>query len=108
MLTYPLEKEDRIKISIENDNVSTEIKSMRQRNPYTIKIIVPEYLTEVSTIVNILVKKNGCIIGSRPIKCESRLKELEQILRSVSNPLEFMCQVNSEQFYFLNGPYVGR
>nr|XP_023016214.1 uncharacterized protein LOC111505607 [Leptinotarsa decemlineata] len=53
---------------------------------------MPENLTEVTAIVNILVEKNGSIIGSRPIKCESKLRELEQILRSTANPVEFMCQ----------------
>lgn len=62
------------------------------------KFIVPENLTEVTAIVNILVEKNGSIIGSRPIKCESKLRELGQILRSTNNPVEFMCQVGFDLF----------
>lgn len=72
-----------------------EVKSVKRRNPYTLKITIPECCTEVSAIVHILVEKNGSIIGSSPIKCESRLRELEQILRSSENPVEFMCQVKS-------------
>lgn len=93
LLTYPLQKEDIVKISVEKNGELYEIKSVKRRNPYIMKITVPETLTEVTAIVNVLVEKNGSIIGSRPIKCESRLRELEQILRSTNNPVEFMCQV---------------
>lgn len=104
ILTYPLQKEDTVKISIEKDNAIVEVKTVKRRNPYTLKISIPESLTEVSAIVNVLVEKNGSIIGSRPIKCESRLRELEQILRSTTNPIEFMCQVriNSDNQINLN------
>ncbi|XP_063912859.1 phosphoinositide 3-kinase adapter protein 1 isoform X2 [Zophobas morio] len=92
LLTYPLQKEDILKVSIERNNEIFEVKTVKRRNPYTVKISVPNNLTEVTAIVNILVEKNGSIVGSRPIKCESRLRELEQILRLTNNPIEFMCQ----------------
>lgn len=77
------------------------MKTVKRRNPYILKITVPENLTEITTIVNVLVEKNGNIIGSRPIKCESKLRELEQILRAANNPVEFMCQVlNMANMYF--------
>lgn len=88
-----------MKVSIEKNDEIVEIKSLKRRNPYTIKISMPDNLTEVSAIVNVLVEKNGSIIGSRPIKCESKLRELEQILRSSNNPMEFMCQVRKRSFY---------
>lgn len=94
-MTHPLQKEDTVKVSIEKNDELVEIKSLKRRNPYTIKISIPDNLTEVSAIVNVLVEKNGSIIGSRPIKCESRLRELEQILRFSNNPMEFMCQVKT-------------
>lgn len=46
---------------------------------------------EISTMVEIRIEKNGQDLGSRPVKCESRLRELEQLLRSQDSPLEFMC-----------------
>ncbi|XP_066146794.1 phosphoinositide 3-kinase adapter protein 1 isoform X1 [Euwallacea fornicatus] len=92
ILTHPLQKEDIVKISVERHGELHEIKALKRRNPYIIKITVPESLIDMTAIVNILVEKNGSIIGSRPIKCESRLRELEQILRSINNPVEFMCQ----------------
>ncbi|KAL1505425.1 hypothetical protein ABEB36_004997 [Hypothenemus hampei] len=92
LLTYPLQKEDIVKISVERNGELQEIKSIKRRNPYIIKFQVPENLTETTSIVNVLVEKNGSIIGSRPIKCESKLRELEQILRMANSPIEFMCQ----------------
>nr|XP_023016223.1 uncharacterized protein LOC111505611 [Leptinotarsa decemlineata] len=92
ILTHPLQKEDIVKISVEKNGELYEVKSVKKRNPYILKFTMPENLTEVTAIVNILVEKNGSIIGSRPIKCESKLRELEQILRSTANPVEFMCQ----------------
>ncbi|XP_017787311.1 PREDICTED: phosphoinositide 3-kinase adapter protein 1 [Nicrophorus vespilloides] len=92
LLTYPLQKEDVVKITIVKNDEFTEVKTVKRRNPYTLKIAIPEKFLEVSAIVTVLVEKNGSVIGKRPIKCESRLRELEQILRSSNNPVEFMCQ----------------
>jgi phosphoinositide 3-kinase adaptor protein 1 len=92
LLNYPLQKEDILKVSIERNNEIFEVKTVKRRNPYTVKVSVPNNLTDVTAIVNILVEKNGSIVGSRPIKCESRLRELEQILRLTNNPIDFMCQ----------------
>lgn len=44
-------------------------------------------------LVSVHVEKNGQALGHRQVKCESRMRELDQILRSCDNPLEFMCQV---------------
>lgn len=46
---------------------------------------------EVSTMIEIKIEKNEKELGSRPVKCESRLRELEQILKGQDSPLEFMC-----------------
>ncbi|XP_019758359.2 phosphoinositide 3-kinase adapter protein 1 isoform X2 [Dendroctonus ponderosae] len=92
ILTHPLQKDDLVKISLERNGELHEIKSVKRRNPYVVKITVPENLIDITAIVNILVEKNGNIIGSRPVKCESKFRELEQILRSANNPVEFMCQ----------------
>lgn len=48
---------------------------------------------EMSMLVWIKLEKNGVSCGSTQIKCESRLRELDQILRASENPLDFMCQV---------------
>lgn len=43
-------------------------------------------------MIDIKIDKNGKELGSRPVKCESRLRELEQLLRTQDSPMEFMCQ----------------
>lgn len=82
---------------------------------------------EISTMVEIRIEKNHKPLGARPIKCESRLRELEQLLRTEDSPIEFMCHalgigpterdeldlhlLQSFQknmppnFHLLNGPY---
>lgn len=92
ILTYPLQKEDIVKISVEKNGELYEIANVKKRNPYLMKFWMPESLTEVTAIVNILVEKNGSIIGSRPMKCESKVRELEELLRNINNPIQFMCQ----------------
>lgn len=47
---------------------------------------------EVSMMIGVRVEKNNIDLGTRPIKCESRLRELEQILKGQDIPIEFMCQ----------------
>nr|CAH7728638.1 unnamed protein product [Callosobruchus chinensis] len=68
LLTYPLQKEDTVKISVERNGELHEVRSVKRRNPYIMKFQVPERLTEVTAIVHVLVEKNGSIIGSRPLK----------------------------------------
>lgn len=42
-------------------------------------------------MINVRVEKNNQDLGMRPIKCESRLKELELLLKFQDMPMEFMC-----------------
>lgn len=53
--------------------------------------IFTESCMEVSTMIEIKIEKNEKSLGSRPVKCESRLRELEQILKAQDSPIEFMC-----------------
>lgn len=46
----------------------------------------------MSSMILIKVEKNGCEIGVRPLKCESRLRELEQILKYDQSPIDMLCQ----------------
>jgi len=48
---------------------------------------------QVSVLVNVIVEKNGQPLGQRSVKCESRMRELDQLIRSLDNPLNFLCQV---------------
>ena len=91
ILAEPLVKDDWIKIKIERTGQITEITNIKRRNPYTIQFTIPEYCMEVSMMVGIRVEKNCVDIGCRPLKCESRLRELEQILKAQDAPMDFMC-----------------
>jgi hypothetical protein len=46
-------------------------------------------------LVSVHVEKNGQALGYRQVKCESRMRELDQILRTCDSPLDFMCQVSA-------------
>lgn len=92
MLTEALEKDDFVKIRIEKIGHTIEITNLKRRNPYTIHFSVPESCMEISMMIGIRVFKNNIDIGVRPLKCESRLRELEQILKSADAPIDFMCQ----------------
>lgn len=48
---------------------------------------------QVSVLVNVIVEKNGQPLGQRSVKCESRMRELDQLIRLLDNPLNFLCQV---------------
>lgn len=53
----------------------------------------------MSVLVNIIVEKNGQSLGQRSVKCESRMRELDQLIRSLDNPLNFLCQVRRFAVY---------
>lgn len=92
MLTEPILKDDYIKIKIEKIGHSIEVNNIKRRNPYTLHFNVPETCMEVSMMIGVRVFKNNVDLGVRPIKCESRLRELEQILKNSDAPMDFMCQ----------------
>lgn len=91
LLTDPLARDDWIKIKIERTGHTCEITNVKRRNPYAIQFSIPDACMEVSNMINVRVEKNSQSLGVRPLKCESRLKELEQILKFQDTPMEFMC-----------------
>ncbi|XP_067619172.1 uncharacterized protein stumps isoform X2 [Eurosta solidaginis] len=127
MLAEPLEKDDIIKIMVEKSGELIEIRNFKCRNPFTVQFSIPESCMEISTMVEVRIEKNEKGLGARPIKCESRMRELEQLLRTEDSPIEFMChslgigpaehdaldlhllqcfQKNMPpNFHLLNGPY---
>uniref|UniRef100_A0A1A9WPE8 DBB domain-containing protein n=1 Tax=Glossina brevipalpis TaxID=37001 RepID=A0A1A9WPE8_9MUSC len=127
MLNEPLERDDVLKITVEKSGELLELRNFKCRNPYTVQFAIPESCMEISTMIEIRIEKNDKNLGARPIKCESRLRELEQLLRTEDSPIEFMCHalgigpterddldlhlLQSFQknmppnFHLLNGPY---
>ncbi|XP_044741541.1 phosphoinositide 3-kinase adapter protein 1 isoform X2 [Chrysoperla carnea] len=92
LLNDPLQRDDIVKVSVDKSIEMIEVSTVKRRNPYTLQFSIPESCLEVSMMINVVVEKNGSLLGSQPVKCESRLRELDQLLRSNDNPIEFMCQ----------------
>lgn len=92
LLNEPITKDDVLKIRVNKNGEFLDIIGPKRRNPYTLYFQIPECCLEVSMLVSIHVERNGQDLGSRLIKCESRMRELDQLLRTSNNPLDFMCQ----------------
>ncbi|XP_032664319.1 phosphoinositide 3-kinase adapter protein 1 isoform X2 [Odontomachus brunneus] len=92
LLNDPLTPEDHISVIVDRCGDAIEISNVKRRNPYALQFSIPERCLEVSMLVGVRISKNGCSLGVRQVKCESRLRELDQILRAHDNPLDFMCQ----------------
>lgn len=92
ILTEPLARDDHIVVRIDKTGELIDVPNVKRRNPYTLQFSVPDECMEVSMMVDVQVIRNDAAIGCRPLKCESRLRELEQILRSPDAPMEFICQ----------------
>ncbi|XP_032597429.1 phosphoinositide 3-kinase adapter protein 1 isoform X2 [Drosophila grimshawi] len=91
MLAEPLQPNDVLKVLVEKSGELLEIRNFKCRNPYTLQFAIPETCMEISTMIEIRIEKNNKLLGARPVKCESRLRELEQLLRVEDSPIEFMC-----------------
>lgn len=92
ILTEPLARDDHVVVRIDKTGEMIEVANVKRRNPYTLQFSVPDECLEVSMMVDVQVLRNDAVLGCRPLKCESRLRELEQILRSPDAPMEFVCQ----------------
>ncbi|KRG02255.1 phosphoinositide 3-kinase adapter protein 1 isoform X2 [Drosophila mojavensis] len=91
ILSEPLKPNDTLKLLVEKSGELLEVRNFKCRNPYTVQFAIPESCMEISTMIEIRIEKNNKSLGARPIKCESRLRELEQLLRVEDSPIEFMC-----------------
>ncbi|XP_043488203.1 uncharacterized protein LOC122515076 isoform X2 [Polistes fuscatus] len=92
LLNDPLHPDDNVSVIVDRCGEGIDIPHVKRRNPYTLQFSIPERCLEVSMLVGVRISRNGCPLGVRQVKCESRLRELDQILRAHDNPLEFMCQ----------------
>ncbi|CAH1405600.1 unnamed protein product [Nezara viridula] len=92
LLNDPLCNADKINITVEKTGQKLEITSIKRRNPYTLQFTMPSVCLQMSQLVAINVERNGRSIGHRLVKCECRLRELDQLLKTADNPLAFMCQ----------------
>lgn len=97
-MNEPLQPDDSVIVTVDRCGEAIEVSHVKRRNPYTLQFSIPERCLDVSMLVGVRIARNGTALGVRQVKCESRLRELDQILRSHDNPLEFMCQVSETQF----------
>lgn len=92
LLGEPLGRDDVVRVLIEKHGEQLDVIGLKRRNPYTLQFSVPDACMEVSTMIEIRIVRNEREMGRRPVKCESRLRELEQLLRAQDSPMAFMCQ----------------
>ncbi|XP_063988086.1 phosphoinositide 3-kinase adapter protein 1 isoform X1 [Diachasmimorpha longicaudata] len=92
VMNDPLGPDDVVSVVVDRCGEAIDVTLIKRRNPYTLQLAVPDRCLEVSMLIGIRVIVNGIPQGVRQVKCESRLRELDQILRAHDNPLEFMCQ----------------
>ncbi|XP_011306679.1 phosphoinositide 3-kinase adapter protein 1 isoform X2 [Fopius arisanus] len=92
IMNEPLRDEDTVSVIIDRCGEGIDLTQVKRRNPYTLQLAVPDRCLQVSMLIGVRVIVNGVPQGVRQVKCESRLRELDQILRAHDNPLEFMCQ----------------
>ncbi|XP_016840215.1 phosphoinositide 3-kinase adapter protein 1 isoform X2 [Nasonia vitripennis] len=92
LLNEPLQPDDSVVVTVDRCGEAIEVSHVKRRNPYTLQFSIPERCLDVSMLVGVRIARNGTALGVRQVKCESRLRELDQILRAHDNPLEFMCQ----------------
>ncbi|XP_044011662.1 uncharacterized protein LOC122854774 isoform X2 [Aphidius gifuensis] len=92
IMNDPLKPEDMVSVIVDRCGEVIDISQVKKRNPYTLQFAIPDRCLEVSMLIGVRIIVNGIGQGVRQVKCESRLRELDQILRANDNPFEFMCQ----------------
>ncbi|XP_052124698.1 MAP7 domain-containing protein 1 [Frankliniella occidentalis] len=91
LLANPLQPGDDAQVLVRKGGDPVAVAT-RTRNPYTLQFTVPDSMLDVSAMVTVVVTVNGQSLGSRQLKCESRLRELDRTLRAHDNPVQFLCQ----------------
>ncbi|CAG0883547.1 unnamed protein product [Cyprideis torosa] len=92
-LATAITPESEIEIHLQDKrDQKTSVEQVKLLNPYTIQFSIPESFFTSSRTVGVHLHLSGRSMGARAIKCESRLGKLVDILNSVNDPVEFMCE----------------
>lgn len=91
-LKNPLPENQVASVSFETENDQTFPIDVKCANPYILKFVVPDCFFGHSQYVHVHVRCGSESLGVRSLKCESKMGELRQLLESVLDPVEFMCQ----------------
>ena len=93
MLDKPLTSRSVSRVVLERSSGQRmALDDIKLRNPYTLIVTVPVCLFAKSSLVNLYLEVDGESKGFRQLKCESRTHELDSLLTSLCDPMEFLCQ----------------
>ena len=93
MLDKPVSARSNIRVVLEKSNGQRmTLEDMKLRNPFTLMVTFPVCLFSKSSLVNVYLEVDGESKGFRQLKCESKTHELDSLLSTLCDPMEFLCQ----------------
>ena len=93
MLDRPLAGRAAVRVLVErNSGQRLALQEVKLKSPQTLVVTLPVCLFTKSALVQLYLEVDGESRGFRQLKCESRTHELDSLLQSVCDPLEFLCQ----------------
>jgi len=96
MFDKPLNARSTLRVVIEKTNgQKMAVDDIKLKNPFTLMVTFPVCLFAKSCLVNLYLEIDGESKGFRQLKCESKTHELDSLLASLCDPMEFLCQTLS-------------
>ena len=93
MLDKPLNARSSVRIVLERSNGQRmTLEDIKMKNPLTLLVSFPVCLFSKSSLVSLYLEVDGESKGFRQLKCESKTQELNSLVDSVCDPMEFLCQ----------------
>jgi len=96
MFDKPLNARSTLRVVVEKTNgQKMAVDDVKLKNPYTLMVTFPVCLFAKSCLVNLYLEIDGESKGFRQLKCESKTHELDSLLATLCDPMEFLCQTLS-------------
>ena len=93
MLDKPLSARSSVRIVLERSSGQRmSLEDIKLKNPLTLLVAFPVCLFSKSSLVSLHLEVDGESKGFRQVKCESKTQELDSLLGTACDPLEFLCQ----------------
>ena len=93
MLDKPLSARAVARVTVETaGGARLALEEVKLRNPHTLLAALPSCLFARSSLVSLHLELDGESRGFRQLKCESRGHELDSLLQTALDPMEFLCQ----------------
>ena len=93
MLDKPLSARAVARVTVETaGGARLALEEVKVRNPHTLLAALPSCLFARSSLVSLHLELDGESRGFRQLKCESRGHELDSLLQTALDPMEFLCQ----------------